>query len=154
VTVRRSRTVGAPPDAVWAVVGDPHHLPRWWPRVERVESVDADAWTCVMRTDRGSVVRADYRLVASDEGRRREWAQQLAGSPFERLLREHRTAVELAGDGPTEVTLTVNSRARGTARLGNFMMRRAQARQLDEALAALAEVVPAPADRLGQDGQR
>jgi uncharacterized protein YndB with AHSA1/START domain len=142
VTVRRSRTVASPPDAVWAVVGDPHHLPRWWPRVERVESVDADAWTCVMRTDRGNVVRADYKLLADEAGRRREWAQQLAGSPFERLLREHRTAVTLAG-GPegTAVELTVVSKGRGTARLGGFMMRRAQRRQLDEALASLSEVV-------------
>jgi len=138
VTVRRSRTVGAPPDAVWAVIGDPHHLPRWWPRVERVESVDEDAWTCVMRTERGNVVRADYRLVDSQEGRRREWAQQLAGSPFERLLREHRTAVSVAAaDGGSDVELTVVSKGRGTARLGAFMMRRAQARQLDEALDAL-----------------
>ena len=143
MTVRRSRTVGSPPDTVWAVVGDPHHLPRWWPRVERVESVDADAWTTVMRSPRGNVVRADYRLVDAEQGRRREWAQQLAGTPFERLLREHRTAVELAGadERATEVTLTVVSRGRGTARLGGFMMRRAQRRQLDEALDALAEVV-------------
>jgi uncharacterized protein YndB with AHSA1/START domain len=142
VTVRRSRTVASPPQAVWAVVGDPHHLPRWWPRVERVESVDEDAWTCVMRTERGKVVRADYRLVASDDGRRREWAQQLVGSPFERLLSEHRTAVSLAqSGGGTAVELTVSSKGRGTARLGAFMMRRAQARQLDEALETLSEVV-------------
>jgi uncharacterized protein YndB with AHSA1/START domain len=138
VTVRRSRRVGAPVEDIWAVVGDPHHLPRWWPHVERVESVDGDAWTCVMRSARGNVVRADYRLVHS-EGRSREWEQQLVGSPFERLLREHRTSVSLdPDDGATDVTLTVVSRGRGTARLGGLMMRRAQRRQLDEALAALA----------------
>jgi uncharacterized protein YndB with AHSA1/START domain len=153
VTVRRSRTVGSPPEAVWAVVSDPHHLPRWWPRVERVESVDADAWTCVMRTDRGSVVRADYKLL-DDEGHRREWAQQLAGSPFERLLREHRTAVEVtAADGGTEVELTVVSKGRGTARLGGFMMRRAQRRQLDEALEALDGIVPAAARSVAEGGK-
>jgi len=143
VTVRRSRRVGAPLDSVWAVVADPHHLPRWWPRVERVESVDPDAWTCVMRSARGNVVRADYRLVGAVDRRSREWAQQLAGSPFERLLREHRTAVAVSpqGEGATEVTLAVVSKGRGTARLGGFMMRRAQRRQLDEALAALAEVL-------------
>ena len=143
MNVRRSRTVGAPPVAVWAVVGDPHHLPRWWPRVERVESVDADAWTTVMRSARGNVVRADYRLVASEEGRRREWSQQLAGSPFERLLRSHVTSVALDDAGPaaTNVTLAVAARGRGTARLGSFMLRRAQRRQLDEALDALEGVV-------------
>ena len=142
MTVRRARRVGAPPDAVWTVVGDPHHLPRWWPRVERVESVDAGAWTCVMRSDRGYVVRADFKLVDSQDGRRRVWAQQLEGSPFERLLREHRTQVTLApAGGGTEVEVSVVSRGRGTARLGAFMMRRAQRRQLDEALETLAEVL-------------
>ena len=112
--------------------------------MERVESVDPEGWTTVMRTDRGSVVRADYRLIEQEDGRRREWAQELAGSPFERLLREHRTAVELVplGELATDVVLTVTSQGRGTARLGGFMMRRAQQRQLDEALDALAEVVP------------
>ena len=42
MTVRRSRTVPVPLDAVWTVVGDPHHLPRWWPLTERVEAVDRD----------------------------------------------------------------------------------------------------------------
>ena len=36
---RRRRTLEAPPDEVWAVVADPHHLPRWWPRAARVEDV-------------------------------------------------------------------------------------------------------------------
>ena len=92
-----------------------------------------------MRSSRGKVVRADYRLVAAGEGRRREWAQQLAGSPFERILREHRTSVALDDAGEaTDVTLTIVARGRGTARLGGFMLRRAQGRQLDEALDALA----------------
>ena len=142
MTVRRTRTLAAPLADVWAVVRDPHHLPRWWPRVERVESVDEHAFTSVMRSPRGKVVRADYRIVA-EEPWRREWAQQLAGTPFERLLREHRTMVTLraAGEG-TAVTLTDVARARGTARLGGFMMRRATRRVLDEALATLADVVP------------
>ena len=57
------------------------------------------------------------------------------GAPFERVLREHRTEVALAEAGAgTEVTLTVEQRARGTAKLGGFMVRRATARRLDEAL--------------------
>ena len=40
-TARRSRTVAAPPERVWGTVGDPYHLPRWWPRVTRVEAVTA-----------------------------------------------------------------------------------------------------------------
>ena len=67
------------------------------------------------------------------------WSQALAGTPFERLLREHRTEVALEpAEQGTAVTLTVTARGRGTARLGAFMMRRATRRQLDEALDGLA----------------
>ena len=137
--VRRQRVIAAPPDDVWRVVGDPYGLPRWWPRVERVESVDADAWTSVLRSERGKVVRADYRVEEHEPPRRRAWSQSLAGTPFERLLREHRTEVGLAPDGEgTAVTLSVTQRGRGTARLGMFMMRRATRRRLDDALDELA----------------
>jgi uncharacterized protein YndB with AHSA1/START domain len=142
VKVTRSRTVPAPVDDVWRLVGDPYHLPRWWPLTERVESVDADAWTSVLRSERGKVVRADYRVAAHEPPRRRAWTLDLAGSPFERLLREHRTEVALAAAGEgTAVTLTEEQRARGTARLGGFMVRRAARRRLDEALAALEETL-------------
>jgi uncharacterized protein YndB with AHSA1/START domain len=142
VTVRRRRVVAAPRDSVWRVVGDPHALPRWWPRVERVESVDADAWTSVLRSARGAAVRADYQVEAHEPPRLRAWAQQLEGSPFERLLRSHRTEVALADAGAgTEVTLTVEQRPRGTARLGGFMVKRATARSLDQALDALEALV-------------
>ena len=141
--VRRSRTVPAPVEAVWAVVGDPHHLPRWWPLTERVEAVDEDAWTSVLRSARGKAVRADYLVEAHEPPRRRAWSQQIENTPFDRVLREHRTEVALAaaGDGRTAVTLTVEQRARGTARLGGWMVRGATRRQLDAALDALAEAL-------------
>jgi uncharacterized protein YndB with AHSA1/START domain len=142
VRVRRARTVRAAPEDVWAVVGDPHHLPRWWPRTERVEAVDEDAWTSVLRSERGKVVRADYRVEAHEPPRRRAWALDLAGSPFARLLTEHRTEVALAeAGGATAVTITVVQSGRGTARLGGVMLRRATRRSLDDALAALAEAL-------------
>jgi uncharacterized protein YndB with AHSA1/START domain len=142
VRVSRSRTLPAPVDDVWRVVGDPHHLPRWWPLTERVESVGDDAWTSVLRSSRGKVVRADYRVEAHEPPRRRAWAMDLAGSPFERLLQWHRTEVTLEPSaGGTVVTLTERQRARGTARLGGFLVRRAAARRLDEALGALDEAI-------------
>jgi len=110
--------------------------------VERVETVDPEGWTSVLRSTRGRVVRADYRVEADEPLRRRAWSQQLEGSPFDRVLRWHRTAVtvEPAGEG-TSVALEVDARGRGTARLGSFMMRRATVRQLDAALDALAGVL-------------
>jgi uncharacterized protein YndB with AHSA1/START domain len=129
-------------DAVWAVAGDPYHLPRWWPLTERVEGVQDGGWTSVLRSERGKAVRADYRLEAHEPPHRRAWAQQVAGTPFERLLAESRTEVRLApADTGTEVTLAVRQRPRGWARLGGFLLRRAARRQLDNALAGLAEAV-------------
>ena len=49
-TTRRRRTLDAPSQEVWAVVADPHHLPRWWPRAARVEDVSGDRWTMVLAT--------------------------------------------------------------------------------------------------------
>lgn len=60
-----SRTLRASPDEVWAVVGDPHHMPRWWPRVLRVECVEDDGFTQVLTTDKGRPVRADFRVLDS-----------------------------------------------------------------------------------------
>ena len=64
-TTRRSLHVTSEPDAVWKVVADPHHLPRWWPRVARMEGVDDDRFTEVLLTKKGRPVRADFRLVDS-----------------------------------------------------------------------------------------
>jgi uncharacterized protein YndB with AHSA1/START domain len=135
--------VPAPVEDVWRVIGDPHHLPRWWPLTERVESVGPDGWTSVLRSSRGKMVRADYRVAAEEPLRHRAWTMDVVGGPFERLLREHRTEVELeeAGPGSTAVTLSEDQRARGTARLGGFLVRRAARARLDAALAALDEVL-------------
>ena len=137
---RRRRTLTAPVEEVWKVDADPHHLPRWWPRVSRVEEVEPERWTMVLATEKGRPVRADYRLVESDPPRRRLYAQELAGSPFERLFAESITDVELepAGEG-TEVTIEVRQKLRGLTRLAGFMIRNAARRQLDQALEGLEE---------------
>ncbi|HEY7621341.1 MAG TPA: SRPBCC family protein [Solirubrobacteraceae bacterium] len=137
-TARRSRTIGAAPARVWQTVGDPHHLPRWWPRVERVEGVRGDRFTEVLGTERGHSVRADFRVVESRAPERRVWEQELEGSPFERVFAAARTEIALSPyEGGTRVTLVVRLRLRGAARLGGWVVRRATARVLDEALGAL-----------------
>jgi uncharacterized protein YndB with AHSA1/START domain len=142
VAVRRSRTLPASPQDLWRIVGDAHHLPRWWPRVTRVESVDDEGFTEVLQTERGTPVRADFRVVSSDPPRRRAWTQQLAGTPFERILARSETEIRLepAGDG-TVVAISLAQRPRGLARLGAFMVRAAARRQLDEALDGLEALV-------------
>ena len=139
-TTRRHRTLSAGPEDVWRVVGDPHHLPRWWPRVRRVEAVDHDRWTQVFVTTKGTPVRADYRLLESEPPRRRRWGQELEDSPFERLLGEAVTEVRLepAGEAATRVTIELRQKLRGFARLGGFLVRRATRRLLDQALDGLS----------------
>jgi uncharacterized protein YndB with AHSA1/START domain len=139
--VTRSRVLAASRDEVWGLVSDPHHLPRWWPRAQRVEDVREGQgkrrshWTVVLASDRGGSVRADYRCVSAAEGERYVWQQDIEGTPFERILRFSELAIRLAPKEPgTAVTLESNERLRGLSRLGGLMMRAAARRRLDEAL--------------------
>jgi len=95
-------------------------------------------WTQVLETDAGKGVRADYRCISSTEPQRYVWEQDVAGTPFERIVHAASWTVELtpAGDG-TEVRLTSERRLRGLSRLGSPMMRRAARRDLDRALDGL-----------------
>ena len=140
--VRRSRTVAAPVDDVWRIVRDPYHLPRWWPKTERVEGVSSAGWTSVLVTDKGRSIKADYRVDLSKGSERRVWSQELDGTPFARVFGEVVFAISLApGSGATQVTLETRQKARGWARFGGVMLRRAAKRQADEALAGLAGLV-------------
>ena len=142
-TVRRSRTLRATPEEVWAIVGDAYHLPRWWPRVTRVEGVDDEAFTQVLTTAKGVPVRADFQVVESAAPRVRRWAQQLVNTPFERVLARSEVEVRLEreGDAATRVAMSLVQRLRGIALLGSFLVRRAGRRQLDAALDGLEALV-------------
>jgi uncharacterized protein YndB with AHSA1/START domain len=137
--VRRSRVVEAPADEVWATIGDPYHLPRWWPRVERVELVQGDGFTQLLRTDKGRAIRADFRVVQSRRPEVRRWRQEVDGTPFEGILAWSETEIRLEPAGPssTRVTLEQEQKLRGMARLGGMMVRRASRRALDGALEGL-----------------
>jgi uncharacterized protein YndB with AHSA1/START domain len=141
-TTRVSRTLAADPEAVWAVLADPHHQPRWWPRVRRMEGVEEDRFTQVLATERGKGVRADFRLLERTSPRLR-WAQELEGTPFERLLVEAETtvAIEPAPEGGTRVEVVLRQRLRGWSRMVPFLFKRAAQRQLGEALEGLAGAV-------------
>ena len=70
-------------DDVWRVVADPEHLPRWWPKVTRVEAVQerkrgaGTLWTAVMETQAGRAVRADYRCLYAKRPLAYGWEQQV-----------------------------------------------------------------------------
>jgi uncharacterized protein YndB with AHSA1/START domain len=134
----RSRTLQARPEAIWEVVGDPHHFPRWWPRVERVEAVDTGTWTKVFMTRKGRQVRADFALLDSRPPELRAWRQEVEDSPFERVLGDAVTEVRIQPeDGGSLVTIEQRQKLRGLARLGRFLVSRATRRLLDEALDGL-----------------
>jgi uncharacterized protein YndB with AHSA1/START domain len=138
-TITRARTVPAPPGEVWRLVSDPWRLPAWWPGVQRVEEATERAWTTVLASPRGKTVRADYTLVDFDPEERLVWRHEVEESPFERILSESLTEIGLEPeDGATKVRLVARMKLRGFARFGSIQVRRAAARQLNEALDGIA----------------
>ena len=129
--LRRDTVVSASPGEVWRVVSDPARLAQWWPGVTRVEEASAEAWTNVLSSPRGKTVRADYTLVESVEGERLVWRQELAESPFERVLASAQTTVTLApAEGGTAVEVALDQRPRGWARFAPLQFRAAGLRQV------------------------
>jgi uncharacterized protein YndB with AHSA1/START domain len=150
-TAQRTRTILASPQELWDVLGDPHHLPRWWPRVSRVEAVEPDAFTEVLTSARGKIVRADFRLVDTVRERRVVWVQQIENTPFAKVLKSAETEISLTeadgggdgvGTGATEVTIELRQTLQGFfARLGAHLVRRAAGSTIEEALDGLERIV-------------
>ncbi len=108
----------------------------------RVEEVEPHAWTNVLGSSRGKLVRADYTLLEREPERRMAWRHEVAESPFERILVESRTEIELEPDaGGTAVTIAIEHEPRGWARLAPFQLRSATTKQIDGALAGLARLL-------------
>ena len=136
------RTLPASQQDLWEIVSDPHHMPRWWPGVDRMEGIEADRFTQVLKTKRGRPVRADFRVLRSEPPWGRAWAQEVAGTPFERVLSESVIEVRLEpARGGTEVTIAQQQKLRGYSRTGGFLLRRATTSKLDEALDGLARII-------------
>lgn len=141
--VERRRTIPAAQEVLWDIVSDPHHLPRWWPGVARVEEASPEAWTKVLTSQKGKSVRADFTRVEYRPPHLLAWRQEVEESPFERILSEGVTEISLepTASGATDVQLRLSQRLRGLARFGGFMVRLASRRRLDEALDGLERLV-------------
>jgi uncharacterized protein YndB with AHSA1/START domain len=140
VTERR-RILPAPPEDVWPLIEDAHHMPRWWPGVTRMEGVEGDRFTQVFMTKRGRPVRMDFQVLASEPPWRRSFAQELVGTPFERVLGESITEIVLEPvSGGTQVSIALQQKLRGYSKTGGFLLRRATRRRLDEALDGLERI--------------
>jgi uncharacterized protein YndB with AHSA1/START domain len=137
-----SRTISASPERIWRILSDPHHLVRWWPRVNRVEGAEPGSWTHLLYTKKGRGIRADFVRTAAEEPVHYAWAQQLDGTPFARFLVSSEWEVRLtpAGKRRTEVTLELRQKLQGWSRFAPFLFRRAGRRQLAEALEGLDRV--------------
>jgi uncharacterized protein YndB with AHSA1/START domain len=138
---RRSRTLPASPEQLWELIADPDHMPRWWPGVQRMEGVAPDRFTQVFKTKRGRSVRIDFRVLVSEPPNTRAWEQEVAGTPFERVLRS--SVIEVRLDPVptgTEVIISQEQKLRGYSRTGGFLVRRATAAKLKEALEGLARI--------------
>jgi uncharacterized protein YndB with AHSA1/START domain len=165
-TTNGTRTFAATREELWNVLGDPHHLPRWWPRVTRVEAVDQDSFTEVLTSSKGKMVRADFNLVDSVPGERIVWAQQIENTPFERILQSAETEISLSdaddlssGHGTT-VTIELRQMLQGAGRassrsipglfpqrvmkvmrFGGFLVKRAADTTIEEAFDGLERIV-------------
>ncbi|HTR89278.1 MAG TPA: SRPBCC family protein [Solirubrobacteraceae bacterium] len=163
-TVHRTRTISAPLAPLWQTVSDPHHLPRWWPRVVRVEDVTDTAFTEVLASSQGRLLRADFALLDRTEHPHLvRWRQLLQGSPFARLLKSAQTTVSLTpadtagllaapltatspaaaplAAASTTVTIELRQSLAGFfPRFGSFMVRKAALHTIEEALDGLERI--------------
>lgn len=136
--MRRETVVPQAPEEIWRLISDPAQLPRWWPGVTRVEDATAQAWTTVLASPKGKSVRMDYSRVEATEPTRLVWRQEVEQSPFERILAEATTSVELSGaDAGTRVAIELDQKPRGWARLAPLQFRAAGKRQVDGAVEGL-----------------
>lgn len=95
-------------------------------------------WTMVLETDRGNVVRADYRQTQAKSDSTLVWEQEIEGTPFERILHSSSLQLDLsAKKDSTKLTLTARQKVRGLSKLGSPMLTRGTGRTLDEALDGL-----------------
>ncbi len=91
--------VDAPPDAVWAFIGDPTTVPQWYPKyVECTVAGD----TRVLRSAEGAELRE--ALLERDDDRRFYAYSVLSGAP----VASHRASFEVAarGDASTVIWTT------------------------------------------------
>jgi carbon monoxide dehydrogenase subunit G len=142
-TTTRTRTVAAPAGEVWELIADPNHLPRWWPRVTRVEGVERDAFTKVYASRNGRLVRADFQVESDEQALTLRWEQRVEDTPFARVLSAARTELRLEpATSGTKVTIELRQKLRGIfANLGASRVRGAAGKVLDEALDGLERVV-------------
>lgn len=149
-TVSQTRMVAMEPGQLWQLVCDPWQLPRWWPRVERVEGVEGGRFTELLRSPGGKLLRADFDVIVQDAAERRiGWSQRVAGTPFAHVFSAVEVQLEVRSPPgvnarpAAEVTVTLAQRptkALWTGALGRLahpIIARAATKTVREALDGL-----------------
>ena len=140
--MRRETVVPRGLNEVWDVISEPAQLPRWWPGVTRVEEATPEAWTTVLTSPKGKSVRMDYTRVDAAAPSRLIWRQEVEASPFERILAEATTSVELSEDeAGTRVAIELDQKPRGWARFAPLQFRAAGTRQVQGAVEGLERLL-------------
>jgi uncharacterized protein YndB with AHSA1/START domain len=152
IDVSASRTLAAPPDAIWPLLDDPARMGEWFAFAERFEVLEGEGVGRRQRMHgRWGKKRSeiDQVIVAHEPRRRLAWrheAERLDGKPAPRFAAStvFSATLEPAGAG-TRVTLRSEqepaSRLKGVV-IGLFG-RREVAQRLEESLDALAVQVEA-----------
>jgi hypothetical protein len=92
----------------------------------------------VLTSPKGKSVRMDYTRVHAAEGELLVWRQEVEQSPFERILAEATTSLELSpAEQGTRVSIALEQKPRGWARFAPLQFRAAGTRQVQGALDGL-----------------
>jgi carbon monoxide dehydrogenase subunit G len=99
--------IDASPDAVWAVIGDPVGVPKWFPKYVSA-TVDGDTRTLV--NDQGGELVE--RLLTRDDARRHYSYSVIAGAP----VASHEASFEVVAEGTgSRVIWTTDTEAKDPA---------------------------------------
>lgn len=141
-----SGTVKASTGDVWHLISDPGRAVAWWPHAERAEDVSGGRFTFVVRSSRGVPVRMDWRVAASRRERLQRWEQDLAGTPFARVLKASAVEIRLEPDDDgCRITVAVERELENRGLVAGWFGRRASRRHAGDALARLSRLANASA---------
>lgn len=142
-----SGTVAATPADVWHLISDPGRAVAWWPHAERAEDVSGGRFTFVVRSSRGVPVRMDWRVAASRRERVQRWEQDLAGTPFARVLKASAVEIRLepTDDDGCRITVAVERELVNRGPIAGWFGRRASRRHAGDALSRLSRLANATA---------
>jgi carbon monoxide dehydrogenase subunit G len=150
VELTQSRTIAAPPQAVWAALNDPEVLKACIPGCEKLERVSDTEWQAVVATRVGPVqARFNGRVQLADIEPPTAYTLRFDGQGGAAGFASGQARVTLApADAGTMLSYTVSAKVGGKiAQLGSRLIDGAAAKLADDFFNRFAErMAPAPAE--------